>query len=189
MPDGDYFVHPSSCVEEGARIGRGTRVWHFCHLMSGAVVGDDCSIGQGCMVASGAVLGIGVRLQNHVSVCSGVTIEDDAFIGPGCVFTNVRIPRAFIRRRDHYVRTLIGQGAALGAGSVILCGIRVGRYAMTGAGSVVTRDVPDYVLVYGNPARFQGWVCRCGQPLGAIPPDICPACGRQWEGRSSCVTP
>ncbi len=174
------YIHPSSFVDEGAKIGAGTNVWHFCHVMQGAVVGESCTIGQGCMVAGGAVIGNRVKIQNNVSVFSGVSIEDDAFIGPSCVFTNVRTPRAFVDRKAEFVHTLIGRGASLGAGSVIVCGVRVGSYSLIGAGSVVTDDIPDFAMAYGNPARVKGWVCRCGQPLGESLPAVCPRCAARY---------
>lgn len=159
----DYFVHESSYVDEGAEIGAGTKIWHFCHIMSGAKIGGNCSLGQNVNVGSRAVIGGGVKIQNNVSVYDDVVIEDDVFCGPSCVFTNVINPRSFIERKREYKKTLIKRGASIGANATIICGVTIGEYAMIGAGSVVTRDVPDYALVYGCPARVHGKVDREGR--------------------------
>ena len=160
-----YFVHPSSFVDEDATIGHGTKIWHFCHVFPGASIGQNCVIGQGCSIASRAVLGNGVKLQNGVSVYDGVVLEDGVFCGPHMVFTNVLNPRAFVEKKSEFRPTRVGQGATIGAGAVIVCGNTIGEYAMVGAGAVVTRDVPAYALVYGNPARQKGWVDRTGNRL------------------------
>jgi UDP-2-acetamido-3-amino-2,3-dideoxy-glucuronate N-acetyltransferase len=152
-------------VDEGAKIGAGTKIWHFCHLFSGATIGRNCIIGQGCSVAARAVLGDGVKLQNGVSVYDGVILEEGVFCGPHMVFTNVLNPRAFIDRKHEIRPTRVGRGATIGAGAVIVCGCTIGEYAMVGAGAVVTRDVPPFALVYGNPARQRGWVDRDGNRL------------------------
>ena len=154
----DYFVHESSYVDEGAKIGSGTKIWHFCHIMKGAIIGSNCSIGQNVSVASRAVIGSGVKIQNNVSVYDDVIIEDDVFCGPSCVFTNVINPRAFIERKSEYKKTVIKKGSTIGANATIVCGVTIGEYAFIGAGSVVTKDVPPYALVYGNPARVHGKV-------------------------------
>jgi UDP-2-acetamido-3-amino-2,3-dideoxy-glucuronate N-acetyltransferase len=159
----DYFVHESSYVDEGAEIGKGTKVWHFCHIMTGAKIGKKCSIGQNVNIGSRAVIGDGVKIQNNVSVYDDVVIEDDVFCGPSCVFTNVTNPRAFIERKHEYRKTVVKQGASIGANATIVCGVTIGEYALVGAGSVVTRDVPAYALVYGNPARVQGQVGEDGE--------------------------
>lgn len=159
------MIHYSAICEAGARVGQGTKIWHFCHVVSGARVGDSCVVGQGCFIAGSAVIGNGVRLQNHVSVYDGVVLEDFVFCGPGVVFTNVRIPRSEISRREHYERTFVERGASIGANATIRCGVRIGRYAMVGAGSVVTHDVPAFALVVGNPAKPTGWVGRGGERL------------------------
>lgn len=159
------YIHPSAIVDSGAVIGAGTQVWHFCHLMAGAVVGERCVLGQNCFVASGAKLGNGVRLQNNVSVYDGVELEDEVFCGPSVVFTNVTRPRAFVSRRSEYERTRICRGATLGANSTVLPGVTVGEYAFVGAGAVVTRDVPPHALVVGTPANARGWVSRAGERL------------------------
>ena len=162
----NYFVHKSSYVDEGCSIGEGTKIWHFSHIMSGAIIGKKCSIGQNVNIGGKAVVGNGVKIQNNVSVYDNVVIEDDVFCGPSCVFTNVFNPRAFIERKHEYRDTLIRKGATIGANATIVCGVTLGRYCFIGAGSVVTRDVPDYALVYGSPAKQHGWVCECGVKLG-----------------------
>ncbi len=159
----DYFVHESSYVDEGAQIGKGTRIWHFSHIMSGAVIGEECSIGQNVNIAGGAVIGNRVKIQNNVSVYDSVVLEDDVFCGPSCVFTNVINPRAFVERKDEYKTTLVKTGATIGANATIVCGITLGRYSFAGAGAVVTKDVPDYALVYGNPAKICGYVNESGE--------------------------
>jgi UDP-2-acetamido-3-amino-2,3-dideoxy-glucuronate N-acetyltransferase len=164
-----YFVHESSYVDEGAEIGEGTKIWHFCHIMSGAQIGEKCSIGQNVNIGSRAVIGNGVKIQNNVSVYDDVIIEDDVFCGPSCVFTNVINPRAFIERKHEYRKTIVKKGASIGANATIVCGVTIGEYALVGAGSVVTRDVADYALVYGNPARVKGWVDKAGN---------CECCGK-----------
>jgi len=161
----DYFAHESSHVDEGATIGAGTRIWHFCHIMHHAQIGRDCNIGQNIFIASDVVIGNNVKIQNNVSIYTGVVVEDDVFLGPSMVFTNVVNPRSHVSRKDEYRRTLVKQGASIGANATIVCGVVLGRYAFVGAGAVVTRNVPDYALVYGNPARIQGWICQCGIKL------------------------
>ena len=159
----NYFVHESSYVDEGAEIGEGTKIWHFTHIMSGAKVGKKCSIGQNVNIGGKAIIGNGVKIQNNVSLYDDVVIEDDVFCGPSCVFTNVINPRAFIERKHEYKQTLIKKGASIGANATIVCGVTVGEYALIGAGSVVTKDVPPYALVYGNPARAHGTVNEAGE--------------------------
>ncbi|MBN2711317.1 MAG: N-acetyltransferase [Planctomycetes bacterium] len=159
------FIHPSSVVDDGAIIGDGTKIWHFCHVFSGAKIGRNCGIGQGCSIAKTVVIGDGCKLQNGISVYDGVVLEEDVFCGPHMVFTNVHNPRAFVERKHEYRQTRICKGASIGAGAVIVCGITVGAYAFVGAGSVVTKDVKPYALVYGNPARQYGWVSREGDKL------------------------
>jgi len=161
----NYFVHESSYIDEGAEIGEGTKIWHFCHIMSGAKIGKNCSLGQNVNVGSRAIIGNGVKIQNNVSVYDDVIIEDDVFCGPSCVFTNVINPRAFVQRKSEYKKTIVKKGVSIGANATIVCGVTVGEYALIGAGSVVTKDVPAYALVYGNPARIQGEVNRDGCKL------------------------
>jgi len=160
-----YFIHESSYVDEGAEIGEGTKIWHFCHVMSGAKIGKNCSLGQNVNIGSRAIIGNGVKIQNNVSVYDDVIIKDDVFCGPSCVFTNVINPRAFVERKSEYKKTLVKKGASIGANATIVCGVTIGEYALVGAGSVVTRDVPDYALVYGNPARVRGKVDREGEKV------------------------
>ena len=161
----NYQAHPTAVIDEGAAIGKGTTVWHFSHIMSGAVVGENCTIGQNVLVASQAVLGNNVKVQNNVSVYAGVVCEDDVFLGPSCVFTNVINPRSFISRKDEFRPTLVKKGATVGANATILCGVTIGEYAMIGAGAVVTKDVPGYALVVGNPGKQTGWVNREGNTV------------------------
>lgn len=161
--DGTAFVHPSAIVEDGATIGAETKVWHHGHVMAGAVIGERCSFGHACFVAGGVVVGDGVRVQNHVSLFDGVVVEDEVFLGPSCVLTNVRTPRAGVSRKDGgFSRTVLRRGCSIGANATIVCGVTVGSWALVGAGAVVTRDVGDYALVVGNPARRVGWVSRRG---------------------------
>ncbi len=183
----DYFVHETARVDEGARIGAGTHIWHFCHIMGTASIGRSCNIGQNVYVDAHVAIGNGCKLQNNVSVYRHVTLEDDVFCGPSMVFTNVWNPRADIKKMDQARPTLIKKGATLGANCTIVCGVTVGRYAFVGAGAVVTRDVPDHALIYGNPARMRGWVCRCGEKLGDGL--VCPACGRRYARQGEDLVP
>ncbi len=182
----DYFVHESSYVDNGAQIGRGVKIWHFCHIMGDTRIGADCNIGQNVFIASHVSIGSNVKIQNNVSVYTGVTIEDDVFLGPSMVFTNVINPRSHVNRKDEYRHTLVKRGATVGANATIVCGVTLGRYCFVGAGAVVTRDIPDYALVYGNPARVQGWMCQCGLHLafeqaGESERARCDACGREYR--------
>jgi len=188
------FVHESSYVDEGAQIGEGTRIWHFCHVMSGAVVGRRCNVGQNVVISPGVTVGDNVKIQNNVSVYTGVVLEDDVFCGPSMVFTNVVNPRSHVSRKDEYRSTLVGRGATLGANCTIVCGHTIGRYAFIGAGAVVIGDVPDYALVVGNPSRLAGWMCQCGVKLaaGKTPPAEarCAACGASYRrGADGGLTP
>lgn len=157
-----FFKHESSYVDNGAEIGDGTRIWHFCHIMSGAKIGKNCTLGQNINIGGKTVIGNGVKIQNNVSVYDGVIIEDDVFLGPSMVFTNVINPRAFIQRKEEYRQTILKKGCSVGANATIVCGVIIGEYALVGAGSVVTKDVPPYTLVYGNPARIHGKVDKEG---------------------------
>lgn len=159
-----YQAHPSAIIDDGATIGADTRIWHFCHISSGAVIGERCSFGQNCYVADGVTVGNGVKVQNNVSLYTGVVVEDDVFLGPSCVLTNVINPRAAVSRRDEYKTTLIKKGATIGANATIVCGVTIGEYAFIAAGAVVTRDVPPYALMKGVPARQDGSYTECGQP-------------------------
>lgn len=169
----DYFVHPSSYVDDGAQIGKGTKIWHFSHVQSGAVIGERCSLGQNVNIANNVHIGDGVRIQNNVSVYEGVEIQDNVFCGPSCVFTNVTTPRAHFPVHGVYAKTLVKEGASLGANCTVVCGHIVGRSALVAAGAVITKDVPDYALMAGVPARRVGWVCECGHrltPDAPLPP-------------------
>ncbi|GHT62935.1 N-acetyltransferase [Bacteroidia bacterium] len=161
----NYQAHPTAVIDEDVEIGNGTRIWHFSHIMSGAVIGKDCNIGQNVVISPEVRLGNHVKVQNNVSVYTGVTCEDDVFLGPSCVFTNVLNPRSFISRKDEFKPTMVKQGASIGANATILCGITIGEYAMIGAGAVVTKDVMPFALVVGNPGRQVGWVDREGNTV------------------------
>ena len=181
-------------MEEGVEIGSGTRIWHFCHVMPQAQIGRDCSIGQNVFIGSEVSVGHNVKIQNNVSVYTGVTIEDDVFLGPSMVFTNVINPRSHVPRRGEYQSTLVKQGASIGANATIVCGVTLGRYAFVGAGAVVTRDVPDYGLVYGAPATIQGWMCQCGVRLqfeadGGQEKAVCDNCGVRYLKDAAAVGP
>ena len=165
MSKNNYFIHRSSYVDDNVEIGEGTKIWHFCHIMSGAKIGERCSLGQNVNVGGKAVIGNGVKIQNNVSIYDSVEIEDDVFCGPSMVFTNVINPRAFVERKTEYKKTILKKGCSIGANATIVCGVTVGEYALVGAGSVVTKDVPPYALVYGNPARVHGEVDKEGNIL------------------------
>lgn len=178
-----YFAHPTAVVDEGCEVGRGTKIWHFSHVMDGSRIGEDCNIGQNVVVSPGVALGRNVKVQNNVSIYTGVVCEDDVFLGPSCVFTNVVNPRSAVPRKDQYRKTLVCRGASIGANATIVCGHRIGRYAMVGAGAVVTHDVPDYALVVGNPARQAGWVSEYGHRLDFDASGIaqCPESGQAYR--------
>ena len=190
----DYFVHESSYVDEGAQVGAGTKIWHFCHVMGSARIGERCNIGQNVFVAADVIIGNDVKIQNNVSLYTGVVVEDDAFLGPSMVLTNVINPRSHVSRKDEYKTTLIKKGASVGANATILCGVTLGRYCFVGAGAVVTRSVPDYGLVYGNPGRVQGWMCQCGirlefETVNGQEQALCPECGERYLKRGQVVSP
>ena len=183
--DGEAYVHPTAIVDDGARIGAGTKVWHFCHVSASARVGERCVLGQNVFIAGSVAIGDNVKIQNNVSVYEGVTLEDDVFCGPSMVFTNVLNPRSHVSRRHEYRPTRVERGATLGANCTVVCGTTVGRYAFVGAGAVVTRDVPPFALVLGVPGRRAGWMCACGERL-ALPAegegeDRCGACGAGYR--------
>jgi UDP-2-acetamido-3-amino-2,3-dideoxy-glucuronate N-acetyltransferase len=193
MSNPGYFVHESSYVDEPCEIGAGTRIWHFCHVMKNSRIGERCNIGQNVVVSPDVVIGNNVKIQNNVSVYTGVVLEDDVFCGPSMVFTNVINPRSHVARKDEYRTTLVKRGASFGANSTVVCGITVGRYAFIGAGAVVTRDVPDYALMVGNPAHVRGWMCACGIKLefaGDGDADAqCGACGSRYARQGLVVSP
>lgn len=159
-------VHPTAVVDEGAEIGKNTKIWHFCHVSSGAVIGEGCSLGQNVYVASRVRLGNNVKVQNNVSIYDEVYLEDDVFCGPSCVFTNVINPRSHVVRKNEYLRTTVKRGGTIGANATIVCGVTLGEYSFVAAGAVVTRDVAAYELVAGVPAKRLGWMCQCGVRLG-----------------------
>jgi UDP-2-acetamido-3-amino-2,3-dideoxy-glucuronate N-acetyltransferase len=177
----DPFIHESAYVDDGAQIGADTKVWHFCHVLGGAVIGERCSLGQNVVVMNGVKIGNNVKIQNNVSVYEGVELSDDVFCGPSMVFTNVINPRSQVSRKKEYKKTLVGRGATIGANATILCGVTLGEYAFVGAGSVITRSVPAYALVVGVPARRTGWMCQCGDRLPDNNPVACKVCGTKYE--------
>jgi UDP-2-acetamido-3-amino-2,3-dideoxy-glucuronate N-acetyltransferase len=182
LPGGGH-VHESSYVDDGAVVGRGTKIWHFCHVMAGSVIGERCSLGQNVVVMPGTRLGDNVKVQNNVSIYEGVECEDDTFLGPSMVFTNVVNPRSHVSRKHEYRRTLVRRGASIGANVTVVCGNELGEFSFVGAGAVVTRPVPAYGLVVGVPARRIGWVCQCGEMLGEVSvgePLSCQACGKAY---------
>lgn len=176
----DYFIHETSIADEGAKIGKGTKIWHFSHVQKGAVIGESCSLGQNVNIGENAVVGNHVKIQNNVSVYGGVVLEDYVFCGPSMVFTNDLTPRSkYPKGSANYKKTLIEQGATIGANATVICGITIGKNAMIGAGAVITHDIPPHVLVSGVPARHVGFVCECGNVLkGSL---TCSACGRKYK--------
>lgn len=183
MVEKQYFAHPTAVIDDGATIGEGTRIWHFCHIMPTARIGRRCNLGQNVYVDNNTAIGNGVKIQNNVSVYNGVILEDYVFCGPSMVFTNVINPRSEIERKDEFRTTLVKRGATIGANATIVCGVTIGRYALIGAGAVITSDVPDYALMVGVPGRRVGWVCRCGVKLefGEKDEATCPACGSHYR--------
>ena len=177
----DAFVHESAYVDEGATIGAGTKVWHFCHVLGGAVIGERCSFGQNVVVMNGTRVGNNVKVQNNVSIYEGVELEDDVFCGPSMVFTNVLNPRAHVSRRHEFRKTLVRRGATIGANATIVCGTTLGEYAFVGAGAVVADHVQDYALVVGVPGRRIGWMCQCGERLPDSGTGTCAVCGSSYE--------
>jgi UDP-2-acetamido-3-amino-2,3-dideoxy-glucuronate N-acetyltransferase len=184
-----FFKHDTAVVDDGAVIGARTKIWHFCHISSGAKIGADCVLGQNVYVAGSVVIGDGVKIQNNVALYDGVVVDAHAFIGPSAVFTNVVNPRSEIQRKDEYLPTRIGRGATIGANATVVCGHEVGAYAFVGAGAVITANVPPYALVFGVPARQVGWMCRCGVRVtiehGA---GWCSACGRGYRADGDGIT-
>lgn len=186
----DYFVHESSYVDEGAVVGKGTKIWHFSHVLSGAQIGERCSFGQNCCVSTGVVVGDNVKVQNNVSIYEGTTIEDDVFLGPSCVLTNVTNPRSQVLRKSLYEPTLLRRGCSIGANATVVCGVTIGRYSFVAAGAVVVKDVPDYALMVGVPAQQKGWMSRHGHVLknpdkGGIM--VCPESELRYKEESSGV--
>jgi UDP-2-acetamido-3-amino-2,3-dideoxy-glucuronate N-acetyltransferase len=178
----DYYVHPSSFVDDGAVIGAGTKIWHFSHVMPGAVIGQRCNLGQNVVVMPGTRIGDNVKIQNNVSIYEGVELENDVFCGPSCVFTNVLNPRSHRSRKHEYRRTLVKRGSSIGANATIVCGVTLGEFAFIGAGAVVTSDVPAFGLMVGVPARRVGWMCQCGERLVVDRGrSTCAVCGAAYE--------
>lgn len=161
----EYFAHETVVIDEGSKIGKDSKIWHFSHIMSGCIIGERCNIGQNVVVSPEVILGNNVKVQNNVSIYTGVTCEDDVFLGPSCVFTNIKNPRSAIQRKDHYLKTHIGKGATIGANATIVCGNNIGKYAFIGAGAVITKEIPPYSLWIGNPAKQIGWISEAGHRL------------------------
>ncbi|MCM8781382.1 MAG: acetyltransferase [Candidatus Omnitrophica bacterium] len=183
-----YFLHPTSFIDEDVRIGEGTQIWHFSHILKGSSIGKNCKIGQNVMIGPNVSVGDGCKIQNNVSIYEGVTLEDNVFCGPSCVFTNVFNPRSEIPRMSQLRTTLVKKGATIGANATIICGNNLGKYCFVGAGAVVTKEVPDYALVYGNPARIQGWMCECGVNLEfKTSKAICKACKKEYRKKKDIV--
>ena len=190
MADQHYTAHPSAVIDPGCTIGEGTKIWHFSHIMPDCTIGRNCNIGQNVVISSGVVLGDNVKVQNNVSIYTGVICEDDVFLGPSMVFTNVINPRSAIVRKHEYKRTLVKKGASIGANATVVCGHDIGAYAFIGAGAVVTRDVPDFALVIGNPARQTGWMSTHGHKLSfdAGGTATCPESGEHYRLENGRVT-
>jgi len=178
-----YFAHETAYLDEGCSIGQGTKIWHFSHIMNGAEIGKNCNIGQNVVISPEVVLGDNVKVQNNVSIYTGVTCDDDVFLGPSCVFTNVINPRSAVNRKSEYLKTHVGKGASIGANATIVCGHDIGKYAFIGAGAVVTKHVPDYALMVGNPARQMGWMSEYGHRLTFDDRGYakCPESGEQYR--------
>lgn len=186
----EIFIHPSAIVDEGAVIGAGTKIWHFTHVMSGAILGQQCNLGQNVFIANGVILGNNVKIQNNVSLYTGVICEDDVFLGPSAVFTNVINPRSAVNRKAEYKQTIIGKGASIGANTTLVCGNKIGKYAFIGAGAVVTKEVPDFALVIGNPAKVKYFMSRMGHKLvfSAEGHAVCPESGEKYVMENGMVT-
>lgn len=186
----DYFVHSTTVIDEDCQIGAGSKIWHFSHLMAGCVIGNNCNIGQNVVISPGVILGNNVKVQNNVSVYTGVTCDDDVFLGPSCVFTNVINPRSGINRCGAFAKTRVGKGATIGANATIICGHDIGAYAFIGAGAVVTKNVPPYALLVGNPARHTGWMSEYGHPLNfdGNGMAVCPESGQKYRIEKNSVT-
>lgn len=183
MSKEEYYAHPTAVIDENCSIGNGTKIWHFSHIMSHCVIGQNCNIGQNVVVSPDVVLGNNVKVQNNVSIYTGVVCEDDVFLGPSMVFTNVVNPRSAVNRRGQYAKTLVKQGASIGANATIVCGHDIGKFAFIGAGAVVTKHVPDYALVVGNPARHAGWMSEYGHKLTFDDSGVavCPESGEKYQ--------
>lgn len=190
MTEKEYFAHESAYIDEGCTIGKGTKIWHFSHIMPGCTIGERCNIGQNVVISPGVILGNNVKIQNNVSVYTGVICEDDVFLGPSMVFTNVINPRSAVNRKNEYKTTLVKRGASIGANATVVCGITIGEYGFIGAGAVVTKDVKPYELVYGNPARHRGWISEYGHTLEFGPDGtaVCPESGQAYRLQNGTVS-
>ncbi len=190
MSNTQFFAHPTAVIDEPCTIGEGTKIWHFSHVMSHCVLGNNCNLGQNVVISPEVVLGNNVKIQNNVSIYTGVICEDDVFLGPSCVFTNVTNPRSGVNRRGQYARTVVKRGASIGANATIVCGHDIGKFAFIGAGAVVTKNVPDYALVVGNPARQMGWMSEFGHRLefNSEGLAVCPESGQQYRLENGLVT-
>ncbi len=190
MSEQEFFAHESSYIDEGCTIGKGTKIWHFSHIMPNCTIGEGCNIGQNVVISPGVTLGNNVKIQNNVSVYTGVICEDDVFLGPSMVFTNVINPRSAVNRKNEYKTTLVKRGASIGANATVVCGISIGEYSFIGAGAVVTKDVKPYELVYGNPARHRGWMSEHGHTLefGADGTAVCPESGHTYRLQNGIVS-
>jgi UDP-2-acetamido-3-amino-2,3-dideoxy-glucuronate N-acetyltransferase len=178
----EYFIHETSYLDKDVCIGKGTKIWHFSHIMKGSRIGSNCNIGQNVVIGPNVTIGCHCKIQNNVSIYEGVTLEDEVFCGPSCVFTNVINPRSFISRMHEHQKTLVKKGVTIGANATIICGNSIGKYAFIGAGAVVTKSVPDYALVYGNPAKRAGWMCECGIKLIFKKSEVvCKGCKRKYK--------
>ena len=189
MNQTNYFAHPTAVIDNGCEIGAGTKIWHFSHIMSNCKIGENCNLGQNVVVSSEVVLGKNVKVQNNVSIYTGVICEDDVFLGPSMVFTNVINPRSAVHRKNQYAKTLVKQGATIGANATVVCGHNIGKFAFIGAGAVVTKDVPDYALIVGNPARQTGWMSEYGHKLSFDESGfaVCPESGEKYQLKSGRV--
>jgi UDP-2-acetamido-3-amino-2,3-dideoxy-glucuronate N-acetyltransferase len=190
MMNNSYYVHPTAVVDEGCEIGFGTKIWHFSHIMPGCKLGENCNIGQNVVISPEVILGKNVKVQNNVSLYTGVTCDDDVFLGPSCVFTNVTNPRSAVNRRGQYAKTHVGKGVSIGANATIVCGHDIGPYAFIGAGAVVTKNVPAYALLVGNPARQMGWMSEYGHRLEFNEENVatCPESGEKYELKNQLVS-
>ena len=186
----DYFVHETAVIDNGCKIGKGTKIWHFSHIMPDCIIGENCNIGQNVVVSPGVVLGKNVKVQNNVSIYTGVICEDDVFLGPSMVFTNVMNPRSAVNRKNEYLKTTVKRGASIGANATIVCGHDIGEFAFVGAGTVVTKDVPAYALVIGNPSRQTGWMSEFGHKLkfDASGIAVCPESNEKYQLENNSVT-
>jgi UDP-2-acetamido-3-amino-2,3-dideoxy-glucuronate N-acetyltransferase len=183
MSNQHFFAHPSTIIDDGAQIGQKTKIWHFCHVMPTATIGNNCNIGQNVYIDNNVSIGNGVKIQNNVSVYANVIVEDDCFLGPSMVFTNVINPRAFVERKSEFKTTVVKKGSSIGANATIVCGITIGQYAFIGAGAVVVKDIPDFALVVGNPAKQIGWMSKLGHKLTFSPEGIalCPSSNEKYQ--------